>query len=168
MLGESQPPSKALEPRIVVTRNGRKGRHRGALAVVASVISPHEDLNRGARGEPDGAAERRPRGEGHLQPTGSRCRSQCAFVYAELTRELIERQACGVPRVVRQRQGGALKPSWYGDCLPSRDFPMLIDLFLQGRLELDRFVSERIGIDGVEDAFARMQRGEVLRSVVMF
>jgi len=65
-------------------------------------------------------------------------------------------------------RGGALKPSWYGDCLPSRDFPMLIDLFLAGRLDLDRFVSERIGVDGVEGAFAKMQRGEVLRSVVMF
>jgi S-(hydroxymethyl)mycothiol dehydrogenase len=64
-------------------------------------------------------------------------------------------------------RGGALKSSWYGDCLPSRDFPMLIDLFLQGRLPLDAFVSERIGIDGVEDAFAKMQRGEVLRSVVV-
>ena len=64
-------------------------------------------------------------------------------------------------------RGGALKPSWYGDCLPSRDFPMLIDLFLQGRLELDRFASERIGIGDVEEAFAKMQRGEVLRSVVM-
>jgi S-(hydroxymethyl)mycothiol dehydrogenase len=64
-------------------------------------------------------------------------------------------------------RGGALKPSWYGDCLPSRDFPMLVDLFLQGRLELDRFVSDRIGIDAVEEAFGRMQRGEVLRSVVV-
>jgi S-(hydroxymethyl)mycothiol dehydrogenase len=64
-------------------------------------------------------------------------------------------------------RGGALKPSWYGDCLPSRDFPMLIDLYLSGRLDLDRFVSETVGIDGVEDAFARMQRGEVLRSVVV-
>ena len=64
-------------------------------------------------------------------------------------------------------RGGALKPSWYGDCLPSRDFPMLIDLYLSGRLDLDGFVSETIGIDGVEDAFARMQRGEVLRSVVV-
>jgi S-(hydroxymethyl)mycothiol dehydrogenase len=64
-------------------------------------------------------------------------------------------------------RGGALKPSWYGDCLPSRDFPMLIDLYLSGRLDLDRFVSETIGIDGVEEAFARMQRGEVLRSVVV-
>jgi len=64
-------------------------------------------------------------------------------------------------------RGGALKPSWYGDCLPSRDFPVLIDLYLSGRLDLDRFVSETIPLDGVEEAFARMQRGEVLRSVVV-
>ena len=64
-------------------------------------------------------------------------------------------------------RGGALKPSWYGDCLPSRDFPMFVDLYLQGRLDLDGFVSETIGIDGVEDAFHRMERGEVLRSVVV-
>ena len=64
-------------------------------------------------------------------------------------------------------RGGRLKPSWYGDCLPSRDFPMLIELYLQGRLDLDRFVSETIGLDGVEEAFAKMGRGEVLRSVVV-
>jgi S-(hydroxymethyl)mycothiol dehydrogenase len=64
-------------------------------------------------------------------------------------------------------RGGALKPSWYGDCLPSRDFPMLVDLYLDGRLDLDRFVSETIGIEQVEEAFSRMQRGEVLRSVVV-
>jgi len=63
-------------------------------------------------------------------------------------------------------RGGRLKPSWYGDCLPSRDFPMLIDLYLQGRLDLDRFVSETITLDDVEEAFHRMERGEVLRSVV--
>jgi S-(hydroxymethyl)mycothiol dehydrogenase len=64
-------------------------------------------------------------------------------------------------------RGGSLKSSWYGDCLPSRDFPMLVDLYLQGRLDLDGFVSETIGLDQVEEAFAKMQRGEVLRSVVM-
>jgi S-(hydroxymethyl)mycothiol dehydrogenase len=64
-------------------------------------------------------------------------------------------------------RGGALKSSWYGDCLPTRDFPVLIDLYLKGRLDLDAFVSETIGLDGVEEAFARMQRGEVLRSVVV-
>ena len=65
-------------------------------------------------------------------------------------------------------RGGALKSSWYGDCLPSRDFPMLIDLHLQGRLDLERFVSETIALEDVEEAFVRMQRGEVLRSVVVF
>ena len=65
-------------------------------------------------------------------------------------------------------RGGSLKSSWYGDCLPSRDFPMLIDLYLQGRLDLDGFVSETIGLDGVEEAFHKMERGEVLRSVVVF
>ena len=64
-------------------------------------------------------------------------------------------------------RGGALKPSWYGDCLPTRDFPKLVDLYLAGRLDLDLFVSETIALDGVEEAFARMQRGEVLRSVVV-
>jgi S-(hydroxymethyl)mycothiol dehydrogenase len=63
-------------------------------------------------------------------------------------------------------RGGALKSSWYGDCLPSRDFPMLVDLYRQGRLDLDRFVSETIGLGEVEEAFARMTRGDVLRSVV--
>lgn len=65
-------------------------------------------------------------------------------------------------------RGGALKSSWYGDCLPSRDFPVLIDLYLQGRLPLDAFVSETIGVGDVEQAFGRMARGEVLRSVVNF
>jgi S-(hydroxymethyl)mycothiol dehydrogenase len=64
-------------------------------------------------------------------------------------------------------RGGSLKSSWYGDCLPSRDFPMLIDLYLQGRLDLDAFVSETIGLGDVEAAFEKMHRGEVLRSVVV-
>jgi S-(hydroxymethyl)mycothiol dehydrogenase len=65
-------------------------------------------------------------------------------------------------------RGGALKSSWYGDCLPSRDFPMLVSLYQQGRLDLDAFVSETIGIGDVEAAFDKMHRGEVLRSVVVF
>ncbi|GGO98892.1 S-(hydroxymethyl)mycothiol dehydrogenase [Wenjunlia tyrosinilytica] len=64
-------------------------------------------------------------------------------------------------------RGGALKSSWYGDCLPSRDFPALIDLYLQGRFDLDAFVSETIGLSDVEKAFERMHAGDVLRSVVV-
>ncbi|MDI1464561.1 S-(hydroxymethyl)mycothiol dehydrogenase [Catellatospora sp. KI3] len=64
-------------------------------------------------------------------------------------------------------RGGALKSSWYGDCLPSRDFPVLLELHRQGRLDLGAFVSETIALDQVEEAFAKMGRGEVLRSVVL-
>jgi S-(hydroxymethyl)mycothiol dehydrogenase len=64
-------------------------------------------------------------------------------------------------------RGGSLKSSWYGDCLPSRDFPMLSDLFLQGRLPLDKFVTETIGLGDIEAAFDKMHHGEVLRSVVV-
>lgn len=64
-------------------------------------------------------------------------------------------------------RGGSLKSSWYGDCLPERDFPTLISLYLQGRLPLEKFVSERIALDQVEEAFHKMHAGEVLRSVVV-
>ena len=65
-------------------------------------------------------------------------------------------------------RGGSLRPAWYGDCLPTRDFPILIDLYLRGRYDLDRFVSETIALDQVEEAFAKMHTGDVLRSVVRF
>ncbi|OLF13805.1 S-(hydroxymethyl)mycothiol dehydrogenase [Actinophytocola xinjiangensis] len=65
-------------------------------------------------------------------------------------------------------RGGSLKSSWYGDCLPSRDFPYLIDLYLQGRLDLDAFVTEKITPTQVEEAFTKMHHGDVLRSVVVF
>ncbi|MGW2288731.1 S-(hydroxymethyl)mycothiol dehydrogenase [Streptomyces phaeochromogenes] len=64
-------------------------------------------------------------------------------------------------------RGGALKSSWYGDCLPSRDFPMLVNLYRQGRLDLDAFVTEEIALGEVEAAFERMHHGDVLRSVVI-
>ena len=64
-------------------------------------------------------------------------------------------------------RGGSLKSSWYGDCLPSRDFPMLVDLYQQGRLDLDAFVTEEVGIGDVEAAFEKMHHGGVLRSVVV-
>ena len=76
-------------------------------------------------------------------------------------------QQVTLPMIEIFGRGGALKSSWYGDCLPSRDFPMLVDLYRQGRFDLDAFVSERIGLGDVEGAFAKMARGEVLRSVVV-
>jgi S-(hydroxymethyl)mycothiol dehydrogenase len=85
---------------------------------------------------------------------------------------LVAVRACGVchtdlPLIDLFGRGGAVKSSWYGDCLPSRDFPVLIDLYLSGRFDLDGFVSETISLDDVEEAFQKMERGEVLRSVVV-
>lgn len=72
-----------------------------------------------------------------------------------------------MPLIDFASRGGWLKPSWHGDCLPGRDFPTMIDLYLQGRLPLDKFVSERIGLETIEDAFHKMRNGEVLRSAVV-
>ena len=72
-----------------------------------------------------------------------------------------------IPLIEYFGRGGALKSSWYGDCLPSRDFPMYVDLYLQGRFPLDKFVTEEIALDGVEASFEKMHAGEVLRSVVV-
>ncbi|ANY07891.1 S-(hydroxymethyl)mycothiol dehydrogenase [Pseudonocardia sp. HH130630-07] len=76
-------------------------------------------------------------------------------------------QAPDIPLIDYFGRGGALTSSWYGDCLPSRDFPTYIDLYLQGRFPLDKFVTETIGIDDIEAAFDKMHNGEVLRSVVV-
>jgi S-(hydroxymethyl)mycothiol dehydrogenase len=82
----------------------------------------------------------------------------------------------GVPTPVRRFEmplvdffshGGSLKSSWYGDCLPERDFPTLVNLYLQERLPLEKFVSERISLGDIEDAFNKMHTGEVLRPVVI-
>ncbi|MFD9887565.1 S-(hydroxymethyl)mycothiol dehydrogenase [Streptomyces alboflavus] len=75
--------------------------------------------------------------------------------------------AVELPLIDLFSRGGALKSSWYGDCLPTRDFPLLVDQYLSRRLDLGAFVTEKIALDEVEEAFARMQRGEVLRSVVV-
>jgi S-(hydroxymethyl)mycothiol dehydrogenase len=72
-----------------------------------------------------------------------------------------------IPMIELFGRGGAIKPSWYGDCLPTRDFPLLVDLYLQGRFDLDGFVSKTIALDEIEEAFADMARGDVLRSVVV-
>lgn len=74
----------------------------------------------------------------------------------------------GMPFIDFFAHGGALKSSWYGDCLPSRDFPMLVDLYQQGRMPLEKFVTERITVTDVEQAFDRINHGDVLRSVVIF
>jgi S-(hydroxymethyl)mycothiol dehydrogenase len=62
----------------------------------------------------------------------------------------------------------ALKATFFGDGLATRDFPLLCGLYQRGELKLDELVSQKIRIDDIEGAFAAMQRGDVLRSVIMF
>ena len=64
--------------------------------------------------------------------------------------------------------GGSLRVSWYGDCLPTRDFPLLADLYLKGELKLDEMITRKIALEEVQDAFEAMERGETLRSVIAF
>jgi S-(hydroxymethyl)mycothiol dehydrogenase len=65
-------------------------------------------------------------------------------------------------------RGPVTKPSHYGGCLPTRDFPMLVDLYAREKLDLDALVSQTITLDQVGKAFAQLEGGEVLRSVVVF
>jgi S-(hydroxymethyl)mycothiol dehydrogenase len=63
--------------------------------------------------------------------------------------------------------GGHFCVSWYGDCLPTRDFPLLADWYRQGQLKLDEVVSRKIQLEEIEDAFIAMEQGETLRSVIV-
>lgn len=65
-------------------------------------------------------------------------------------------------------RGGRLGVSWYGDCLPTRDFPMLAEWYRQGLLNLDGLVSKLISLEETEESFEAMKRGETLRSVIIF
>src|SRR6478735_4863796 len=108
-----------------------------------------------------------------IEAVGNPAVMQQAFFARDLAGTLVQvgvpdpSMTIELPMIEFFGRGGQLRPSWYGDCLPSRDFPMLVDLYLQGRLPLDKFVSETIGLGDVEEAFHKMERGEVLRSVVV-
>ena len=65
-------------------------------------------------------------------------------------------------------RGGNLCVSWYGNCIPARDFPILADWYQQGQLKLDELVSRKISLEKTEEAFNAMKRGETLRSVIVF
>jgi S-(hydroxymethyl)mycothiol dehydrogenase len=159
----------------------------GAAKIIAVDIDPRKlelasqfgatDVVAAAEVDPVAAVRRLTDGFGAdvcIEAVGNATVMQQAFDARDLAGTLVQvgvptpDMRIDMPMIEFFGRGGSLKPSWYGDCLPSRDFPMLIDLYLQGRLDLDRFVSETIPLDGIEEAFHRMERGEVLRSVVVF
>ena len=64
--------------------------------------------------------------------------------------------------------GANLKVSLGGDGIPQRDYPLLASWYASGDLDLDRLVTNRVGLGDVESAFAAMAAGEALRSVIEF
>lgn len=153
-----------------------RGRHRRPQAGDGEEDGRHAHrqlaLRRPRRGDP-GTDRRQRRGRRHRgrRPPGD---VQAGLLRPRPRRHRRPRRrphpgdAARTPAARRVRRGGSLKSSWYGDCLPSRDFPMLIDLHQQGRIDLGAFVTETIGLGDIEQAFARMHDGDVLRSVVVF
>jgi S-(hydroxymethyl)glutathione dehydrogenase / alcohol dehydrogenase len=59
-----------------------------------------------------------------------------------------------------------LKGCYYGSAYPPRDFPWLLDLYQAGRLDLDSLVTQTLPLEGVNEAFEAMRRGEQLRTVI--
>ena len=61
-----------------------------------------------------------------------------------------------------------LRGSALGSSRIREDIPRLVELYMQGRLNLDDLVSRRIGLDDINEGFEAMKRGEVARSVIVF
>jgi S-(hydroxymethyl)glutathione dehydrogenase/alcohol dehydrogenase len=65
-------------------------------------------------------------------------------------------------------QEKAIRGTLYGSVRPNIDFPILVDLYLSGRLQLDPLVSRTYTLDEINDGFAAMRTGQVARGVVVF
>ena len=64
------------------------------------------------------------------------------------------------------REEKVVTGSFYGSCRPQVDMPLVIDLYMEGRLDLDALVSRRFALDEINEAFAAMNAGEVARGVI--
>ena len=76
------------------------------------------------------------------------------------------RASFDVYRIVEE--GTVIRGSNYGSADPARDFPTIASEYLEGRLPLDLLITERIGLEQVEDAFAAMRRGDGVRRVIVY
>src|SRR5258708_1169436 len=76
--------------------------------------------------------------------------------------------ATNLPGAVITRQEKTIKGSYYGTVNPHRDFPLLIDLYMAGKLKLDELVSKEYALDEVNQAFDSMLQGGVARGVVIY
>lgn len=144
-----------------------KSREFGATHTINSKELSHEELVAAVQDLTDGFGT-----NVAIDAVGIPATAQAAFYARDLAGRMVmvgvpdQTSRFDIPAADFFSHGGSLKSSWYGDCLPERDFPMYIDLANQGRFPLDKFVSERIGLEDVEQAFETMKSGKVLRSVV--
>jgi len=76
--------------------------------------------------------------------------------------------ATNLPGAVITRQEKTIKGSYYGSVDARRDFPLLLDLYMGGRLKLDELVSQQWRLDDINEAFAVMLTGDVARGVIVF
>jgi alcohol dehydrogenase len=62
---------------------------------------------------------------------------------------------------------GGIRGSYMGSCVPSRDIPRYISLFRDGKLPVERLLSSTGPLDEINTAFDRLDRGEVVRHVIV-
>jgi S-(hydroxymethyl)mycothiol dehydrogenase len=144
-----------------------QAREFGATHVINSKELSHDEIVKAVQDLTDGFGA-----DVTIDAVGIEPTTQAAFYSRDLAGRMVmvgvpnQTSRFDIPAIDFFSHGGALKSSWYGDCLPERDFPMYVDLANQGRFPLEKFVSERITLDEVERAFDTMKAGKVLRSVV--
>lgn len=61
----------------------------------------------------------------------------------------------------------SIKGSYMGSCVPVRDIPRFISLYRQGRLPVDRLLSQRVGFDGINEGFDLLQQNATMRQILM-
>jgi len=66
------------------------------------------------------------------------------------------------------RQEKTVKGSYYGTVHAPRDFPMLVDLYMAGRLKLDEMVTKEYKLDQINEAYDTMLKGDMARGVIVF
>lgn len=73
-----------------------------------------------------------------------------------------------LPGAIITRQAKTIRGSYYGSVHPQRDFPMLVDLYMHGKLKLDELVTRTYYLDEINEAYKAMLSGEVARGVILF
>ena len=121
-----------------------------------------EAIRDASGGGVDYAIEATGRGEAMLTAVlATRGRGAAVLIGIPRADTVVPLPALTIPRMERRVLG-----SIYGSARPERDFPKILDVYLSGRLPLDRLVSHRLPLEDVDHAFALMNSGEALRVVL--